>query len=344
MRSRAAPREVFDEREVEGDPLASSDSVLRDLDAPAPPWRYNPSSWRNRIPICVLGGIAFVISSYMALYQWRLIDGVWDPFFGAQSRQVLDSDVSEDMRGWIGIPDAALGALAYLGDAIYGLAGSTRRWQYRPWMVVLFGIDVIPLGIVSAVLVAMQGTVVGAWCSLCLVTAAISLVLVLLAYDEVWSTLLYLRDVWRRHHSPRVLWERFWGVAPAEPIARARRGPVSGAMWARDLELALALWLAASPWIFGHAAASARLHDLSVAAAVAVAALLSYGRRTRRAHLAELPLAAWLVGYGWWSAAEAATAASQNHVVVGLLLAMLAIVPSEANRPPLGWRAGEPAR
>jgi uncharacterized membrane protein len=189
--------------------------VEQDLDVPAPPWNYNPSAWRQRIPICVLAGIAFLIASYMALYQWRLIDGVWDPVFGDQTAHVLDSDVSERMRRVVGIPDAALGALAYLGDLIYGLAGSTRRWQYRPWMVVLFGLDVIPLGIVSAVLVVLQGTVVGAWCFLCLVTAAISLLLVVLAYDEVWSCLLYLRRVRKQSGSWRVVWNRFWGRGPA---------------------------------------------------------------------------------------------------------------------------------
>lgn len=188
-----------------------------DLDVAAPPWDYNPSGWRQRIPICVIAAVGFGIAVHLALYQWRLIDGVWDPVFGGQSQQVLDSDVSHAMRRWIGIPDAALGALAYLGDAIYGLAGSTRRWQYRPWMVILFGIDVIPLGIVSAVLVALQGTVVGAWCLLCLVSAAISLVLVALAYDEVWSCLLFLRRVWRRSGSARRVWHVFWGRG--DPLA-----------------------------------------------------------------------------------------------------------------------------
>lgn len=183
----------------------------RALDVSAPPWHHNPSSWKHRIPICILAGVAFVIASYMALYQWRLIDDVWDPVFGEQTRQVLDSGVSERMRRWFRIPDSALGALAYLGDLVFGLAGSTRRWQYRPWMVLLFGFDVIPLGIVSVILVVLQGAVVGAWCFLCLVTALISLILVALAYDEVWSTLLYLKRVWRRTHNPQVIWNVFWG-------------------------------------------------------------------------------------------------------------------------------------
>jgi hypothetical protein len=182
-----------------------------DLNAAVRPWSYNPSAWSQRIPICILALVAFVIAAYMGLYQWRLIDSVWDPVFGRQSQRVLDSDVAKRMDMWFGIPDAVFGALAYLGDAIFGLAGSTRRWQYRPWMVILFGIDVIPLGIVSAVLVVLQGTIVGQWCFLCLVTAVISLILVYMAFDEVYSSLKYLWRIWRESHSTKVLWTAMWG-------------------------------------------------------------------------------------------------------------------------------------
>lgn len=186
------------------------------LQACPQPWDYNPSSWSQRIPICVLAIVAFFIAAYMGLYQWRLIDSAWDPFFGSQTESVLDSGVSEKMRHWFLVPDAVFGAVAYLGDAIFGLAGSTRRWQYRPWMVVIFGIDVIPLGIVSAVLVVLQGTVVGSWCFLCLVTAVISLILVYMAFDEVWSCLLFLHRVWKETHDRKLLWKTFWGSRTLE--------------------------------------------------------------------------------------------------------------------------------
>lgn len=189
-----------------------------DLDAAPEPYDYNPSAWSQRIPIAILAGVAFVLSSYMALYQWRLVDSAWDPAFGAQTQQVLDSSVSERMRGWFGIPDAAFGAVAYLGDLLFGLAGSTRRWQYRPWMVVLFGIDVIPLGVVSVVLVFMQPLAVGAWCFLCLVTAVISLLLIWWAYDEVWASLKYLHRVYRRTASLGEVARAFAGI-PSDAAA-----------------------------------------------------------------------------------------------------------------------------
>lgn len=175
------------------------------------PYAYNVSHWGQRVPIAILAMVGFLISSYLALYQWKLIGSAWDPFFGDQTQKVLDSDVSHRMWSFLRIPDASLGALAYLGDAIYGLVGSTRRWQYRPWMVVLFGIDVIPLGIVSSVLVFMQGAVVGSWCTLCLVTAVISLILVRMAFDEVRVCLLFLWRVYKRGGG-QVLWKTFWGT------------------------------------------------------------------------------------------------------------------------------------
>lgn len=186
------------------------------LNAAVPPYSYNPSAWSQRVPICILAGFATLMAAYMALYQWRLIGFAWDPLFGTQTQQVLDSNVAQTMDRWIGVPDAALGAFAYLGDAVLGMAGSTRRWQYRPWLVILFGIDVIPLGIVSSVLVVLQGTVVGSWCFLCLVTAAISLILAYWAFDEVYVSLKYLLRVWKRTHSWRQLGCAFGGIATPE--------------------------------------------------------------------------------------------------------------------------------
>ncbi|QDV70083.1 Vitamin K epoxide reductase family protein [Rosistilla carotiformis] len=182
-----------------------------DLHRNVPPYSHNPSAWSQRIPICLLAFVAAVISSHLALFQWGLIETTWDPVFGDGTNDVLKSDTAKRMYGILGIHDAALGVLAYLGDAVLGLAGSPRRWQYRPWLVILFGIDVIPLGIVSVVLVLCQAFVVGSWCFLCLVTAAISLILVYWAWDEVRASLTYLWIVWRQNRSKRLLWDAFWG-------------------------------------------------------------------------------------------------------------------------------------
>lgn len=185
------------------------------IDVPPKPWDYNPSSWNQRVKIALVAMIAVGIAFYMGLYQWGLIDDVWDPVFGDQSKRVLDSNVSHAMSSWFRVPDAILGCLAYLGDIIFALAGSTRRWQYRPWLVVLFGLDVIPLGIVSALLIFLQATIVGNWCFLCIITAIISLILVAMAYDEVFSTLIFLYRLWKKTKSKKIVWNAFWG-SPSE--------------------------------------------------------------------------------------------------------------------------------
>lgn len=184
-----------------------------DLAANAPPFERNPSSWRQRVPICLLALLGVAISGYMALYQWGLLSTVWDPVWGqGGTPKVLESATAKQLDELLRLPDAAFGAWAYLSEVVFGLVGCTRRWQYRPWMVLLFGVDVIPLGFVSAGLVVAQGAIVGAWCFLCLVTAAISLTLVVLAYDEVWATLKYLRRVWRASgHDKKLLWDTFCG-------------------------------------------------------------------------------------------------------------------------------------
>lgn len=182
------------------------------------PFDYNPSSWSQRVPICVIAMVGFLVAIVLGLYQWKLIDHIWEPFFSGTgglngSEAVVTSKTSKQMESWFHIPDGVFGAIAYLGDALFGLAGSTRRWQYRPWLVIIFGFDVIPLGIVGVILVFMQGFVVGYWCTLCLASAAISLLLVYMAYDEVWSCLIYLNRVRKRGGGlNRTFWQAFAGI------------------------------------------------------------------------------------------------------------------------------------
>ena len=188
----------------------------------APPFDYNPSSMHQRARVAAIALVAVGVSLYMGLYQWGVIDKVWDPLFGNGTATVLTSDVSRRMHRFLGVPDAVLGAWAYLTEAVLSMAGSLRRWQFRPWLVVLFGIDVIPLGLVSAVLVVLQGLVVGAWCTPCLITATISLLLIFLAYDEVWASLRYLWAIWTRERDKRLLWDVFWGRPTERGYAIAR--------------------------------------------------------------------------------------------------------------------------
>jgi uncharacterized membrane protein len=174
-----------------------------------PGWSYNPSAWGQRLPIVALALVGFGIATYLTLYQLDVLAAVWEPFFGDGSRRVLGSRLSRVLP----VPDAALGAFSYLVDAVTGAVGGTRRWKTMPWIVVVFGLAVGPLGVVSIVLVVAQPLVVGAWCTLCLGSAVISLVMIGPAMDEMLASLQYLRRI---RDAGLPFWPHFWGTAKAE--------------------------------------------------------------------------------------------------------------------------------
>ena len=295
----------------------------------APPWHYNPSSWAQRLPICVLAAATGGIALYLAAYQWRWVSTVWDPVFVDQTARVLDSDVSEKMRHWLLIPDAALGAVGYLSEAILGLAGSTRRWRERPWLVILFGIDVIPLGFVSAVLVVLQGTVVGSWCFLCLVTAVVSLMLVVLAYDEVWSSIVYLREVHRTSNSRRAVWDAFWGRSTAATVTDFPSASLVG-YWPRPIEIVLGVWLAAGSWLLpGPHDARWIIAGLIAGSVIVGCSVLSFRPACNKMHLANIAVAISLASFLLLTAPSPAPAVVQNQLLTSLLLVNFAVIPNE---------------
>ncbi len=152
-------------------------------------------------------GLALVgaaIAGYLSLYQFDVLQTVWEPFFGEGSRTVLSSPVSRLLP----IPDAALGALGYLIDAGSGVVGGQDRWRRRPWLVVVFGLAVGPFGATSIVLVILQPVAFGAFCSLCLVSALISVLMIGPAMDELLASLQYLRRV---HDQGGSAWRALWG-------------------------------------------------------------------------------------------------------------------------------------
>ncbi|MGI8774906.1 MAG: vitamin K epoxide reductase family protein [Actinomycetota bacterium] len=72
----------------------------------------------------VLALIGVAIATHLALYQLNVVDSVREPFFGDESRTILNSSVSYLLP----IPDAALGAISYLVDAVTGAIGGRERW------------------------------------------------------------------------------------------------------------------------------------------------------------------------------------------------------------------------
>ena len=177
-------------------------------DALIPPgWDYNPAKWSQRIPIVVLALIGFAIAMYLALYQWRVFDTVWEPFFGGGSVTILNSWVSKISP----VPDAFLGALGYFADAVTGVIGGRARWRTMPWVVIIFGLLVGPLGAISILLVILQPVLFDAWCTLCLASAVVSVLMIGPAMDEFLASAQHLRRCRDRGQS---VWRAFWGLRP----------------------------------------------------------------------------------------------------------------------------------
>ena len=169
-----------------------------------PGWDYNPSTWKQRVPLVVIAFLGFLIAMYLSAYQMEWIDSAWDPFFADGTNKVLDSKLSEAFP----IPDALLGAFSYLLDVVTGIIGDTQRWKTKPWMVIVFGLAIGPLGLVSIFLVIAQPVIVGYWCTLCICSAVISVVMISPALDEFLASLQYLKRVKQQKLS---FWKAFWG-------------------------------------------------------------------------------------------------------------------------------------
>lgn len=281
---------------------------MRMLDGPTTPpgWTYNPSSWPQRLPPIAAALGAFLIARFMAGYQLEHVGSVWDPFFGDGTERVLTSDVSEMFP----ISDAGLGAFAYMIEALSGFMGGRDRWRTMPWMVLLFALLVIPLGIVSIVLVVLQPLAVGAFCTACLATGVLMLVMIPFAADEVVAMGQFLADVRRRGDS---VWTNFWrgGTMDGDPVVDdasafpaplsvAARAATRGVSAARALLAALVLGVLVmfAPAIFGVEGAAAESNWLFGPLVITFSAI-ALADVTRALRLVNVPLAAWVVASPW---------------------------------------------
>lgn len=292
-----------------------------------PGWSYNPSTWLQRGPIIALGFVGFFLARYMTAYQLDHVDNVWDPLFKNGGARVLDSDVS---RAWP-ISDAGFGALTYMLESLSGFMGGQQRWRSMPWMVALFGILVLPLGITSVVLIILQPLMVGTFFTLALVAALAMLAMVALALDEVMAMGQFLIQA-RREGQP--LWRTFWRGGTLEqagdeqpyreggrPLAAMAWGTTPG--WQISLVAALGVWLMFAPLALD-SSGSARDSDHLVGALIVTIAFVAMSEVGRAARFAILPLAGWAV-LAPWLLEGSTTASAVNAVVVGVACGALSL-------------------
>ena len=312
-----------------------------------PGWDYSPSDWIQRGPIIAMAFVGFFLSRYLAAYQLGHIAYPWDPFFGDGTRRVLESEVS---KAWP-IPDAGLGAASYMIEALSGFMGGQNRWRTMPWMVLMFGVLVVPLGIVSIVLVILQPVAVGAWCTLCLVTAVAMLLMISPAVDEVVATGQFLLRV-RREGQP--FWRTFWlgGTVASYPAAgddraaaHERRRPLPARVvaaldwnnipWNLPLCAALGVWLMAAPAALGATGGAAAI-DHVAGALVVTWAVIGFGEIVRPIRLLNV-LSGLVILISPFVLGGATDASRWNDVVVGLAVIALSLRRGRIEERFDGW-------
>lgn len=256
-----------------------------------PGWEYSPSTWTQRLPVIALAFVGLYISRYLTAYQLGHIEQVWDPFFGDGTARIITSDVS---RAWP-VPDAGVGAVTYMLEILTGLVGSRRRWRTMPWMVLLFGIMIVPLGAVSIFFIIIQPIVIGTWCTLCLVAAAAMVIQIPYSLDELIATCQFLAQ---RRKKGQPLWQV---LAHGDTAAGGREGPpsdfeqpvksINREMWGGGLNLpwtlvatgAIGIWLMGTRLTLGTEGPLADSDHLigALVITVSVMALAEVARATR---------------------------------------------------------------
>jgi nucleoside-diphosphate-sugar epimerase/uncharacterized membrane protein len=200
--------------------------LLADLRGPdiPPGWNYSPSAWMQRIPIIFLAFIGLYISRYLAAYQMGHIPYAWDPYFGSGTERIITSEVS---KAWP-VPDAGLGAVTYLLEILTGIIGGRARWRTMPWLVVLFGVMIVPLGAVSIFFIIIQPILLGTWCTLCLTAAAAMLIQIPYSVDELIATGQFLAE---RHKKGKSVLLAFFRGDTMEGGSKAESEDFQGSLW-----------------------------------------------------------------------------------------------------------------
>jgi hypothetical protein len=172
-----------------------------------PGWDANPTAWRKRLAIAALATAGLLVSGYLSLYQVGVLGRVWDPFFPAGVVDVLELTRP--------VPDAAFGVAAYAAELALSFVGGADRWRTRPWTVLAFGVVIACGAVTSIALMAIQPLVAGGWCTPCLASAVISLLIFGWGADEPLAALQHLARV---RASGGSAWRALRGV---EPLAQA---------------------------------------------------------------------------------------------------------------------------
>jgi hypothetical protein len=280
------------------------------------------------------------VSRYLAAYQLGHVDHVFEPFFEGSAANPRNG-TEEIITSWVSeawpVSDAAVGGYTYALEILTGLVGSRARWRTMPWLVVLFGLMIAPLGVVSIFFIIIQPILIGTWSTLALVAAAAMLVQIPYSLDELLASVQFVRrraragsrwltvafrgdtDDTRHEKTPRPADEL--DAAPATVLGNAFGGGVS-LPWNLALAALVALSLLFTRVLLGADGALANAHHVlgSLVLTVISIAAADVARPARYINLL-LGLALLVVPFMY----EATAAATVFTIVAGIAIAALSL-------------------
>ncbi len=311
-------------------PGMSMEGMMGDPDVP-PGWDYCPSTFIQRLPIAALGFFGLLISRYLTAYQLGQLDMAWDPFFGNGTETIITSNAS---KAWP-VADAGVGTVAYMMEVLMAVMGDKRRWRTMPWMVLAFGILVVPLGGVSIFFIIIQPIVIGTWCTLCLIAALAMLIMIPYSLDELVAMGQFMVDAKRRG---KPFWRTFWMGGAMEDGSKDRSKGFAGTprTMAREMSLGVSLpwgliassvigvWLMFTRLAFGSSGAMANSDHLMGALIVTVA-VMAFAEVARPLRFINIVFGAWLIVAPWLLGGVGNTWAVVNSIACGALIILLSL-------------------
>ncbi|MEX2496739.1 MAG: NAD-dependent epimerase/dehydratase family protein [Woeseia sp.] len=290
-------------------PGMSHEGMMDPSEVP-PGWTYSPSTYLQRVPIIALGIVGVVLARILAAYQLGHVNWVWEPFFPGDgtrngSEYIITSEVS---KAWP-VADGGLGAITYMFEVLMGIMGGRSRWRTMPWMVVLFGIAVVPLGVISIYFIIIQPIVIGTYCTLCLITALGMLIMIPLSLDEIVAMGQFTvantrrgRPFWRSFFRGDALPGGAKDTRPGfeDPIREAFASAVRGVTvpWTLLASSLIGVWLMFSRMLFDTAAPLADSDHL-VGALVVTVAVIAMAEVARPLRFMNVLFGLWLIASPW---------------------------------------------
>lgn len=237
-----------------------------------PGWDNNPTAWPKRIALAAVALVGLLVAGYLTLFQLGVFSSVWDPFFRSEPVLTLLEP----------FPDAVLGVLAYGTEIVLSFVGGRDRWRTAPWTVLAFGFVIANGAVVSVGLMMVQPLFANAWCTLCLVSAVVSLIIFGWGADEPLAALQHLKRVRKSGGSA---WRRCGALTP-------RKGGTSR-VGTPDLRRVGAFFMA-SPGIFGYGGAAA-VNDHVVGPMIFASSLAAAWPAVQSLRRVEVPAGLWML-------------------------------------------------